>query len=505
VASLKRGPRKKVVWRSGQDVAVLDDELLKFDIVATFVPPPAPPPPAAPPPTPAPTPAPIAVTPAPAPAPAIPPVAAPSPEADSQAQRNAELAAYEIARASASERGWEQFLTKYANGLFTAEARRALADLKAAAEKQRGDTAAFMLAESQNSEHAWEEFVKTHQTSQLAVLAQARLDALRKSNQERENSLHAKAMQTDLPEDWDALIKAFPSGRFAAEASTKKTSATQRVADQTALKGARSTDTLEAWKSYLEKFPSGAGAADGRRRFDQLTWLETADIKSLMGGSFMMGNAKGEDDEKPVHRVDLDPFRIGRSEVSNALYQKFVDETKRARPRDPDFAKNYMAAHPDLPVVNVTYQDALAFCKWLSGKTGAVVRLPTEAEWEYAAVSGRGGRLYPWGNADPQKFARFKDNSSGSLKTVAKDAFPPSDLELRNMAGNVAEWVSDFYSEEAYAGGAKKNPAGPADGKERVVRGGSFESSKEEISVTRRSRSRPDKAEPWLGFRIVVQ
>ena len=427
------------------------------------------------------------------------------PDAEQEAQRKAELAAFEIAKASESEGAWNQFLSKYPNSGFADEARRRVAEVKEAAQKQKAESTSYILAQSQNSEQAWENFIKQYPASQLAVIGQTNLDTLRKTNRERENSLYAKAMQTNIPADWDQLLKEFPSGRFVEESVRRRTEAVRKIEEETTYKAVLSSNTVESWKTYLDKYPTGTNAAEAKTCVDQLTWLGVADVKMHPAGSFTRGSAKGEGDEKPPHRVELDAFSIGRSEVTNALYQKFLDETKRPRPRDPDFAKNYMTSGPDLPVVNVTYADAMAFCKWLGEKVGALVRLPTEPEWEYAALAGHDGATYPWGSGDPKTRARFSSNRGSGVRTVARDAFSANDFGLHNMAGNVAEWVADFYSDKAYEGGTKKNPTGPTSGKERVIRGGSFESSEQDIQVFRRDKADPNKPEPFIGFRIVVK
>lgn len=384
-----------------------------------------------------------------------------------------------------------------------AAAEAAAADAARAA--KANETSAYILAESQNTEEGWEGFVKQYPTSQLAIVAQTKLEALRKAIREKETSLYAKAVGSNAAEDWDRLLKEFPAGRFVEEAVRKKAESERRMEEETALTSARTRDTIEAWKGYLAKYANGTGRADAQKRIEQLTILEAADLVAVPAGSFMMGSSKGGGDAKPEHRVEIDAFRIGRGEVTNRLFLKFAEETKRPRPADPDFAKNYMAANPDLPVVNVRYADAIAFCQWVGEKTGATVRLPTEAEWEYAALGGHDGYLYPWGVGDPKTHARFSDNTKSGVKTVAADAFPANDFGVRNMAGNVAEWVADYYDEKAYEGGTKKNPLGPRAGKERVVRGGSFDSGDEALRAFHREKADPNEAKPWLGFRIVVK
>ena len=218
-----------------------------------------------------------------------------------------------------------------------------------------------------------------------------------------------------------------------------------------------------------------------------------------------MGNAKGKGDEKPPHKVELDPFHMGRTEVTNAQYSKFLEEKGWRVPAKPSFDANYMTAQPNLPVVNVTSADAEAFCKWLTEKIGTPVRLPTEAEWEYAARGGVANSIYPWGAGDPKSQARYSDNDPSGLKTVAKETFAPNGFGLYNMSGNAAEWVRDYYSDNYYKSSAAKKPTGPPTGKERVVRGGSWKTGKDELSVSRRSKMEPHKTNDDMGFRVLIE
>jgi formylglycine-generating enzyme required for sulfatase activity/class 3 adenylate cyclase/predicted Ser/Thr protein kinase len=301
---------------------------------------------------------------------------------------------------------------------------------------------------------------------------------------------------------------------------------------------AESVDTQGAWNAFLENYGKGELASAARERVKKLEAQEeslknstnpkvvasnvpaaskSADVVprlkssalvetiSIPGGVFMMGNDAGRGDEKPRHQVRLDGFRMSRSEVTNREYLPFLEDTGYPRPRDPAFAKNYLMAHPNLPVVNVNYNDAVAFCKWAGKKLGVTVRLPTEAEWEYAA-RGRGpDSLFPWGTADAKSRARFKDNTPRDMPTVPRDTFPPNDYGLYNMQGNVSEWVSDFYSKDYYNVSPVKNPSGPAAGTKRVVRGGSWADYETQLANPRRASRDPNEHSDQVGFRIVVE
>jgi formylglycine-generating enzyme required for sulfatase activity len=263
-------------------------------------------------------------------------------------------------------------------------------------------------------------------------------------------------------------------------------------------------DSLDSWGAYATKYPKGPHAEEAAKRIDQLKWIQFGDVVPVPAGQVSMGS-NVKDDAKPVHKVELDGFMMGRSEVTNAQYAKFVSETNYRRPPDPSFIKNYMSGHPDLPVLGVTYEDALAYCKWLSSKTGARVRLPTEAEWEYAASGGNAGLLYPWGAELPRTRARYKDNAGSGPKTVVAAMYAPAGFGLFNMAGNAAEWVMDYYSDSYYRTSPPRNPPGPAAGKDRVVRGGSWKSDAEELQLARRQKQAPAEPSDEVGFRIVLE
>lgn len=195
---------------------------------------------------------------------------------------------------------------------------------------------------------------------------------------------------------------------------------------------------------------------------------------TVPAGEFMMGG-KDYDDEKPVHQVSLPEYRIGRYPVTNAEYQRFLDDTDHPWPASWEEGR-YPAGKANHPVVTVSWHDALAYCKWLSQKTGKIYRLPTEAEWEKAA-RGTDGREYPWGN----DFDKTKCNTqeSGILTTTSVGIYleGASPYGVHDMAGNVWEWCADWFNENEYKGRENsivKDPQGPKEGTYRVLRGGSF-------------------------------
>jgi formylglycine-generating enzyme required for sulfatase activity len=208
----------------------------------------------------------------------------------------------------------------------------------------------------------------------------------------------------------------------------------------------------------------------------------TDDMVAVPSGGFEMGchmatDPSCEPDELPYHVVDLAAFHIDRTEVTEAAYGM-----------DPASQK---------PVTNVSWFQADAFCKSL-GK-----RLPTEAEWEKAA-RGTDDRVYPWGNDAPTcELANFKDCGEvvGDVGMHPAGASPYGALD---MAGNVAEWVADWYGSDYYATSPAADPTGPSDGTNKVTRGGDYSRSATDIRVAVRREPPPGDVESEKGFRCAA-
>lgn len=214
-------------------------------------------------------------------------------------------------------------------------------------------------------------------------------------------------------------------------------------------------------------------------------------MADIPAGSFKRGNAVGTREEQPVRTITLAKFRIGTHEVTNAEWKRFADATGRAYPVEPIFAlgQNYFETRPDSPVVEISWTDAAAYCKWLSMKTGRDFHLPTEAQWERAARGGIDGAVYFWGDDRREGMARM--NLSWSEGPVPVGSFPPNGYGLYDVAGNVNEMVADWYVEDYFASAPETDPIGPSGisaylslvdpvnrsrlkGRCRVVRGGSY-------------------------------
>jgi sulfatase modifying factor 1 len=215
-------------------------------------------------------------------------------------------------------------------------------------------------------------------------------------------------------------------------------------------------------------------------------------------GEFEMGCVPGDEacdgSEKPRHHVVISkPFWLSQTEVTVEAYKRFAKETGREMPPPPRFNPNW--DHPDDPVVNVSWNDAEAYCRWTGG------RLPTEAEWEYAARGGKDGLIYPWGNDITPEHANYW--SSKWNGTSPAGSYPPNGFGLYDMSGNVWEWVSDWYQEDYYRGLASpvSDPKGPAKDTIRVLRGGSWNNNPRNARASNRNRNEPENRNNNIGFR----
>jgi len=223
-------------------------------------------------------------------------------------------------------------------------------------------------------------------------------------------------------------------------------------------------------------------------------------------GVFKMGCVPNDNsclpEEKPQHEVKISSgFWMSRTEVTTGAYQRFTSETGHIGPRKTQ--TNPKLAGSDLPVTMVGWDDAKAYCEWAGG------RLPTEAEWEYAARGGKPDLKYPWGNEfDPRLANSFKTDAK--LKRPFVETVPVRKLgtgngfDLFDIAGNVREWTSDWYDSAAYAAaGPSVDPSGPATGSGRVVRGGSFNETDKELRLSAREHLE-GKGDNQTGFRCVA-
>jgi len=214
----------------------------------------------------------------------------------------------------------------------------------------------------------------------------------------------------------------------------------------------------------------------------------------VKGGCFEMGDTfnEGEDDETPVHEICVDDFYIGKYEVSETEWSEIM----RIR-SDVNGSDNY-------PIENVSWGDVQDYIMKLNNNTGKKYRLPTEAEWEYAA-SNRGHKKRWAGTSDETElkdYVWYEDNSDGMAHPVGQKK--PNKLGIHDMCGNVWEWVFDNYDGQYYESGSKDNPKGPLNGFYRVLRGGSWLKTPMEVRIADRGRCIPMDWFQHEGFRLVL-
>jgi len=249
----------------------------------------------------------------------------------------------------------------------------------------------------------------------------------------------------------------------------------------------------------------------------------------IPAGEFMMGSGlspqevesrydglDGCEDEHPQHRVRITrPFYMGKYEVTNAQYQQFLRESGYDGSQDVLYNYLHLAHYhdrdwrehaptgADYPVVAVSWKNAQAFCQWLSRKTGREVRLPTEAEWEYACRAGS-SMVYHFGDSEDRlgDYAWYHGNSDWKTHPVGQKR--PNAWGLYDMHGNVEEWCADWYGEDYYAQSPAADPAGPTSGTLRVLRGGAWYSLERDCRSADRDHDWPTFAFYSYGFRVVV-
>ena len=201
-------------------------------------------------------------------------------------------------------------------------------------------------------------------------------------------------------------------------------------------------------------------------------------------------------DEAPKHTVFLKGYWIYTYEVTNEQYRMCVAEKGCTEPAFTEFYNN--PSYSDHPVVYVGWQAASQFCQWAGG------RLPTEAEWEMAAL-GSTGWIFPWGDEPDCTKANFSGCTFGEV-TLPVGSYPlgASVFGVMDLAGNAAEWVADWYDPEYYAVSPVTNPAGPEDGKLKAARGGSWKNPAVGVRSSNRGANYPEVYSSGVGFRCVV-
>ena len=244
------------------------------------------------------------------------------------------------------------------------------------------------------------------------------------------------------------------------------------------------------------------------------TWIRPGDdmiMVHVKTGAFQMGSNEGDDNERPVHIVGLDAWWIDRTEVTNVQYRRCVKAGECDSPREngSQTRDSYYddSTYDDYPVIYVSWDQATDYCSWVGA------RLPTEAEWEYAA-RGPQGQVFPWGDEFDGNLLNSCDANCElgwadvSIDDGYEDTAPVGSYEggaswcgALDMAGNVWEWVDDWYAADYYEGSPARNPTGPSTGEHRMLRGGSWYNYVDFVRSAYRTWHDPVVADTSIGFR----
>jgi formylglycine-generating enzyme required for sulfatase activity len=301
-----------------------------------------------------------------------------------------------------------------------------------------------------------------------------------------------------------------------------------------------------AWNALVAAYPEAKDVPEGdTARFmkaigggakpftDPATAME---FLPVAGGCFQMGDTfgDGDKDEKPVHEVCVNDFSMAKYDVTVGDFRRFVTAsgyTTEAEKKDGcavwngskwEYGASNNWRNPGFdqderhPVVCVSWNDAQAYVQWQAKESGKAYRLPTEAEWEYAARSGGKKYKYSWGNDAPS--GNIADESAkrqfptwvvwngyddGYVYTSPVGTYKPNELGLYDMTGNAWQWLNDWYGEKYYDESSRNNPKGPATGERKVLRGGSWFGVPRFVRASVRFRSDPANRFTNLGFRLV--
>jgi formylglycine-generating enzyme required for sulfatase activity/predicted Ser/Thr protein kinase len=301
--------------------------------------------------------------------------------------------------------------------------------------------------------------------------------------------------KTDVPpQKTDSPSKALPSAAQLPAGKNKPTAQIESPAT-------REITTAQAVRGPAEKPVADAvatGSVRNAKGFTEQVFFNHTVMVHIPAGDFTIGSPRGlgDDDEHPAHDVFIHDFWLGKYEVTFAQYDLFCRETGQPLPGDEGWGRG------DRPVINVSWEDAASYCRWLENKTSRKFRLPSEAEWEKAARA-----KYPWGSGAPTaKNVNMKGDADGFPFSAPVGSFPAGEsyYGVLDMAGNVWEWVADWYGADYFENSPRRDPWGPAGGSSRVVRGGSWKNGPELIRSANRSSELPDRRLNVLGFRVAM-
>jgi len=440
--------------------------------------------------------------------------------APAEPQVSADDLAFQQAEMIDTKQAFKTYLDRYPGGEKADEAKAKISEFeeqeRLAAEKSR------LAAQSRGEEEARLEKERQAERQRQAEAA-ARQD----------DETFRKALAANTAVSFTAYLQSYPLGRHVEEARAKidalnsqaaaaeqKRAEEQAKRDDEAFRMASSSGTKDAYSTYLISFPTGRHAEEARTKiaeFDKRAAFEeklrlalsefSITMADIPGGSFQMGSNDGDDNEKPVRTVTVTGFKMMSTEVTQAQYQAIMND-------NPSFHK----LDENCPVEKVSWKDATVFCNRLSERVGLEpcydpgsgacdftkngFRLPTEAEWEYAC-RGNTGSEYNTGNGESalDRAGWYARNSREKTHAVAQKA--RNVYGLYDMHGNVWEWTNDWYDKNSYSQDGTDDPTGPAGGREKVLRGGSWIDWPKDCRSAKRREFDPNKNYTDIGFRVV--
>jgi formylglycine-generating enzyme required for sulfatase activity len=387
--------------------------------------------------------------------------------------------AFEQAQKENTIPAFEIYIKNTKDGLFLNEANNEIKRIKAEIEHRKKDNDAFDLAKKENTIEAYKAYLADFPKAYNSKEANAKIKEIEEENYRRwvanEEPIWQKAVKTEKITDYEKYIDTYPRGKYISEAKSMYS-------------------MLDKEQKYQLKAPPG--------------------FKYVEGGTFEMGSNKGSGDESPVHSVKLESFYISKYEITNEQYAKFLNEyggdvvksgdsKGQAMIYSDDWGVTFdgnkwkaQIGYEEHPVIYVTWYGAKEYCAFYG------YRLPSEAEWEFAANGGikaNAKTLYS-GSNNPKAVAWYYETATTTMKVGKKGA---NRLGIYDMTGNVWEWVEDWHEKNYYSRSPKIDPKGPASGITKVLRGGSFFEITNKLRITYRDFSYPIIGYYNYGFRPV--
>ncbi|MCX7045001.1 MAG: SUMF1/EgtB/PvdO family nonheme iron enzyme [Candidatus Sumerlaeota bacterium] len=379
--------------------------------------------------------------------------------------------------------GYRAFIAKFPEGKFAPEAKTTLA---ATEEKLWREAQAGKRVEG------YMEYLKRFPEG-------GNVTAARQALKNMEESAWSEAQKADTAESYAAYLQALPQGAHAADAAKRSDFLSKINAARAAIEAKDWSAAEKALKEAAALAPGDLKLAAMQEDFkkanpfasysEDLGGGVTMKMIAIKSGTFQMGSNDGSSDEKPVHEVTLDNYWLGETEVTQAQYEAIMGTNP----------SNFKGANN--PVDQVSWENAMEFCRKLSQKTGKKYSLPTEAQWEYACRAGSSAK-YGFGDSESElgDYAWYSSNSGSQTHPVRQKK--PNAWGLYDMHGNVWEWCSDWYA-DSYSSSAITNPVGANQGSARVYRGGGWGLNADDCRSANRFRIDPTSTDSILGFRVV--